>query len=124
MLQALSPVDGRYFNSTKVLRKYFSEHALIYYRVFVEVKYLSILLNENDVKLNSSKELNHFLDDIIENFCEADAESIKATEKITNHDVKAVEYFIREKLKSAGFHDILPFVHFGLTSQDINNTAF
>ncbi|GAB1396596.1 adenylosuccinate lyase [Saprospiraceae bacterium] len=124
MLQALSPVDGRYFNSTKVLRKYFSEHALIYYRVFVEVKYLSILLNENDVKLNSSKELNHFLDEIIENFCEADAESIKATEKITNHDVKAVEYFIREKLKSAGFHDILPFVHFGLTSQDINNTAF
>lgn len=124
MLHAVSPVDGRYYQSTSILRKYFSEYALIYYRVLVEVKYLNLLIEEGFTGQQEKSDLQSFLIEMIENFSHEDAEQIKSTEKITNHDVKAVEYFIREKLKGAGYSEVLPFVHFGLTSQDVNNTSF
>jgi len=123
-LSAVSPVDGRYHNTTKELSSYFSEAALIKYRVFVEIEYFIALC---DIPL---PQLQHFdkalygkLRGIYENFTEADAQVIKDTEKITNHDVKAVEYFIKSKFDELGLESYKEFVHFGLTSQDINNTA-
>lgn len=125
MLNSLSPIDGRYHGSTQVLRKYFSEFALIYFRVFVEVKYLELLLSEGILNFEGERQsLIKILNDIVSNFSESDGQQIKQIESVTNHDVKAVEYFIRQRLKEGGFNDVLPFVHFGLTSQDINNTAF
>lgn len=125
MLNSLSPIDGRYHGSTQVLRKYFSEFALIYFRVFVEVKYLELLLSEGILNFEGERQsLIKILNDIVTNFSESDGQQIKQIESVTNHDVKAVEYFIRQRLKEGGFNDVLPFVHFGLTSQDINNTAF
>jgi adenylosuccinate lyase len=124
-LSAISPIDGRYRNTTAELANYFSEFALIKYRVFVEIEYF-IALTEN-----SLPQLQHFdaavsekLRDIYKNFSEADAESIKEIEKTTNHDVKAVEYFIKKEFdKLGGLEPFKEFIHFGLTSQDINNTA-
>ncbi len=125
MLNSLSPIDGRYHGSTQVLRKYFSEFALIYFRVFVEVNYLELLLSEGILNFEGERQsLIKILNDIVSNFSESDGQQIKQIESVTNHDVKAVEYFIRQRLKEGGFNDVLPFVHFGLTSQDINNTAF
>lgn len=116
---------GRYKKSTEVLSQYFSEYALIRYRVLVEVEYLILLLEQNIVPAEDDKtSIIATLKDISSSFNEHDGEQIKRIESTTNHDVKAVEYFIREKLKEKGYVQILPFVHFGLTSQDINNTAF
>ena len=123
-LSAISPIDGRYRNTTAELAKYFSEFALIKYRVFVEIEYF-IALSEN-----SLSQLQQFdagllekLRDIYNNFTEADAESIKEIEKTTNHDVKAVEYFIKNEFDKLSLEPYKEFIHFGLTSQDINNTA-
>jgi adenylosuccinate lyase len=121
---AISPIDGRYTNATAELQGYFSEFALIKYRVWVEVEYL-IALSEIPLPQLKSFKPNHAdqLRAWVENFTEQDALEIKQTEKITNHDVKAVEYSVKAKLDEMGLSGIKEFVHFGLTSQDINNTA-
>jgi adenylosuccinate lyase len=125
MLNSISPIDGRYALKTNELKDYFSEYALIKYRVFVELEYLIKLIQTNpgfqiDTKTVSVEKIIN----IFTEFSEEDALKIKEIESITNHDVKAVEYFIKDKLKDIGSENILEMVHFGLTSQDINNTAF
>jgi adenylosuccinate lyase len=120
-LTAISPIDGRYRNQLQHLDGYFSEFALIKYRVKVEVAYFLFLSEKRLFKL--APKIKNRLLHIEKDFSIADAEKIKATEKITNHDVKAVEYFLKEKLEEAGAKDVQEWVHFGLTSQDINNTA-
>ena len=123
-LTAISPIDGRYQQKTKELQPYFSEFGLIKYRVIVEVEYLIALVESGIEPLKSfPKESYSALRDICSNFSEEDANWIKNTEKVTNHDVKAVEYFLKEKLTALGLESFLEFVHFGLTSQDINNTS-
>jgi adenylosuccinate lyase len=125
MLHAISPIDGRYARQTKELSEYFSEYALIKYRVFVEIQYFIALCNHPLPQLESFEEEEHIeaLDKIFENFDTPDAERIKDIEKVTNHDVKAVEYFLREKFATLGIAQYQEFIHFGLTSQDVNNTA-
>jgi adenylosuccinate lyase len=120
-LTAISPIDGRYRNQVQHLDEYFSEFALIKYRELVEVEYFQFLANKKFFSINAS--LRKALRAIVEDFSLEDARTIKETEKITNHDVKAVEYFIKEKLKAAKAEKLAEWVHFGLTSQDINNTA-
>ncbi|HEA22470.1 MAG TPA: adenylosuccinate lyase [Pricia antarctica] len=123
-LNAISPIDGRYRNKTESLAAYFSEEALIKYRVRVEIEYF-IALCEIPLPQLSSFETSQFeaLRDIYRNFNTANAEEIKDIEKTTNHDVKAVEYFIKKAFDRLGFEKFKEFIHFGLTSQDINNTA-
>ncbi len=123
-LTAISPIDGRYRSKTEGLAPYFSEHALIKYRVQVEVEYF-IALCQLPLPQLSGIDPNIFetLRDIYRNFSTADAQEIKETEKITNHDVKAVEYFIKNAFDQLGLSPYKEFIHFGLTSQDINNTA-
>ncbi|MEO8852667.1 MAG: adenylosuccinate lyase [Ginsengibacter sp.] len=120
-LTAISPIDGRYRNQLQHLDQYFSEFALIKYRVKVEVEYFLFLAEKKFFKVNPS--LKKQLTNIANDFSIEDAETIKATEKITNHDVKAVEYFLKEKLKELKEESLQEWIHFGLTSQDINNTA-
>lgn len=120
-LTAISPIDGRYRNQVQHLDEYFSEFALIKYRVLVEVEYFQFLSDKKFFPLTAAQ--RKALRAIAEDFSLEDARTIKETEKITNHDVKAVEYFIKEKLKQAKAEKITEWVHFGLTSQDINNTA-
>ncbi|WP_276090342.1 adenylosuccinate lyase [Pedobacter sp. JY14-1] len=123
-LQAISPVDGRYRNTTNALSGYFSEYALIKYRVYVEIEYFIALCTINIPGLRGFDQVNFDrLRAIHEQFSEEDAQEIKSTEKITNHDVKAVEYFIKKRFDQFGLQDYKEFIHFGLTSQDINNTA-
>lgn len=123
-LQAISPVDGRYRKTTESLAAYFSEEALIKYRVFVEIEYFIALCEINLPGLeNFDKNLYAQLRKIHENFSEVDTLEIKETEKVTNHDVKAVEYFIKSKFDALSLQNYKEFIHFGLTSQDINNTA-
>jgi adenylosuccinate lyase len=123
-LSAISPVDGRYRNTTAGLAAYFSEYALIKYRVFVEIEYFIALYEHPLPQLaDFDRSLSDKLRDIYKSFSEADAESIKQIEKTTNHDVKAVEYFIKQKFDELGIEQYKEFIHFGLTSQDINNTA-
>lgn len=123
-LTAISPIDGRYRNKTQDLAAYFSEFALIKYRVLVEVEYFIALVEAGIEPVNTfPKEKFEALRAIYQNFSEADATRIKDTEKVTNHDVKAVEYFIKEKMSQLGEDAYLEFIHFGLTSQDINNTS-
>jgi adenylosuccinate lyase len=123
-LQAISPIDGRYRKTTENLAAYFSEEALIKYRVFVEIEYFIALCESNLPGLEKfDKNLYSSLRQIHENFSETDALEIKETEKVTNHDVKAVEYFIKSKFDTLSLQDYKEFIHFGLTSQDINNTA-
>ena len=123
-LHAISPVDGRYFSKTSQLKDFFSEMALIKYRVLVEIEYFISLC---ELKLPELEKFNfdnfQNLRNIYLNFSEKDAIEIKEIEKITNHDVKAVEYFIKKKFKDLNIHQFSEFIHFGLTSQDINNTA-
>ena len=123
-LNSISPIDGRYSNKTEVLRKYFSEKALIYYRLKVEIEYFISLCNLGIPQLKNFDH-NKFDDlrKIYLDFYNDDAIEIKNIEKITNHDVKAVEYFIKQKFDILGISDYKEFIHFGLTSQDINNTA-
>ena len=123
-LTAVSPIDGRYRRQIAELSAYTSEYALIHYRVMVEIKYLLALSRVLPVlqKLHEP----HYQEElraIYADFSEKDAERVKEIESVTNHDVKAVEYFIKEQLKDSDLDDVLEFVHFGLTSQDINNTA-
>ena len=120
-LTAISPIDGRYRNQLQHLDEYFSEFALIKYRVKVEVEYFLFLSEKKFFKAPVS--LKKQLIKIADEFSLEDAETIKATEKITNHDVKAVEYFLKGKLKLACGENLQEWIHFGLTSQDINNTA-
>ncbi|MFN0015972.1 MAG: adenylosuccinate lyase [Saprospiraceae bacterium] len=123
-LLSISPIDGRYADKTRELTDYFSEYALIRYRVFVEIQYfialcqygLPQLADFEDAKID---ELNA----IFENFSAADAEYVKSIERTTNHDVKAVEYFLKERFDGLELGHLREFVHFGLTSQDVNNTA-
>ncbi|HUM46239.1 MAG TPA: adenylosuccinate lyase [Chitinophagales bacterium] len=123
-LTAISPIDGRYHEKTSALAQYFSEYALIRYRVFVEVEYFISLLSLGIPALQSFNSSNsETLRDFYKKFSDADAHRIKEIEKTTNHDVKAVEYFLREKFESIGCGSFAEFIHFGLTSQDINNTA-
>jgi adenylosuccinate lyase len=124
MLLAISPVDGRYADKTKELADYFSEYALIRYRVFVEIQYFIALCQYGLPQLSSFEDDKiDDLNGIFENFSMADAEQIKAIERTTNHDVKAVEYFLKERFDALELVELREFVHFGLTSQDINNTA-
>lgn len=124
-LNAVSPIDGRYQQQTQELSAYFSEAALMKYRLIVEVEYFISLC---ELPLPQLKEVDHSgfekLRNIYRTFSEKDALEIKAHEKTTNHDVKALEYFLKDKLSEFGYSAYKEFVHFGLTSQDINNTAF
>jgi adenylosuccinate lyase len=123
-LNAISPVDGRYRTATLSLANYFSESALIKYRVLVEVEYFIALCELPLPQLAGfDKSLYASLRSIYLNFSEADATQIKQIEKVTNHDVKAVEYFLKEKFDTLNLATQKEFIHFGLTSQDINNTA-
>lgn len=123
-LNAISPIDGRYRKHTNSLQAYFSEYALIRYRIMVEVQYFICLCKLPLPQLKEvSEEDYQILRDLYVNFSEEDAEKVKEIEKTTNHDVKAVEYFIKEKLSGSTLSKKLEFIHFGLTSQDINNTA-
>ncbi len=121
-LLSISPVDGRYRNQVAELAPYFSEFGLIKYRVKVEIEYFILLAEKNIFKLPKGLTAAK-LRAIYEEMTEEDAQQVKETEKVTNHDVKAVEYFIKEKLKALNAEAISEWVHFGLTSQDINNTA-
>ncbi len=120
-LTAISPIDGRYRNQLQQLDEYFSEYALIKYRVWIEIEYFLFLADARLFKLPAKARAG--VKAIAENFSLEDAATIKETEKITNHDVKAVEYFIKSKLEALQLQDLKEWVHFGLTSQDINNTS-
>lgn len=123
-LLAISPVDGRYRSKTEELAPFFSEFGLIRYRLWVEIEYFIALLDSGVTRL-SRLDANVYsaLREIHKKFSVEDALQIKEIEKTTNHDVKAVEYFLKEKFDQHGLHDYKEFIHFGLTSQDINNTA-
>ena len=125
ILTAISPIDGRYRNKTAALAPYFSEYALMKYRTRVEIEYF-IALCEIPLPQLADFDKSHFaaLRAIYEQFSEADAARVKEIESVTNHDVKAIEYFIKEKIDAIGGMDAYKeFIHFGLTSQDINNTS-
>ncbi|MDQ7002873.1 MAG: adenylosuccinate lyase [Ghiorsea sp.] len=126
-LTALSPLDGRYANKVGDLRPIFSEFGLIKARVLVEVRWLQMLAAHQDIQEVSSlsSEANIFLDAIVDNFSEADAQAVKDIEKTTNHDVKAVEYFLKDKVKDqAELNAVSEFIHFACTSEDINNLSY
>jgi adenylosuccinate lyase len=123
-LTAISPVDGRYRNKVDVLGEYFSEYALVRYRVLVEVEYFIALCEVPLPQLSDfNKDLYTDLRSIYLDFTVEDAQKVKDIESVTNHDVKAVEYFIKEKFDALNLQQYKEFIHFGLTSQDINNTA-
>lgn len=122
-LTALSPVDGRYFEMTRNLAPYFSEFGLMRYRVQVEVEYFIALTYALPEIADFPKEEEEKLRLVYKNFTDQDALAIKEIEKTTNHDVKAVEYFLKKKFDEFGWSDYKEFIHFGLTSQDVNNTA-
>lgn len=123
-LLAITPIDGRYASKTQSLAPFFSEFALIKYRVRVEIEYFVALIESALPQLSGmGPETVKDLRAVYQNFTEADAQQIKDIEKVTNHDVKAVEYFLKEKFEHLGLSTWSEFIHFGLTSQDINNTA-
>ena len=123
-LTAVSPIDGRYRSKVEPLAEYYSEYALIRYRVKVEVEYFIALCELPVPQLKGiDKAVFEKLRAIYKNFSVADAQTVKDTEKITNHDVKAVEYFLKGKFDEMGLEQYKEFIHFGLTSQDINNTS-
>ena len=126
-LTALSPVDGRYANKVEALRPIFSEYGLIKFRVTVEVRWLQQLAEVNgiDEVPALSDEAMQVLDDIVNNFSVEDAERVKTIERTTNHDVKAVEYFLKEKVadQTTSWPMISEFIHFACTSEDINNLS-
>ena len=123
-LTAVSPVDGRYAGKTESLREYFSEFALIRYRIRVEIEYFIALC---EIPLPQLADFDHSLfetlRDIYRTITPEEAMRVKEIEKVTNHDVKAIEYYIKEHFKPLGISKWGEFVHFGLTSQDINNTS-
>ncbi len=124
MLKAISPIDGRYANKTEELADYFSEYALIKYRVFVEIQYFIALCQWPLPKLGKFEETKiDALNEVFEQFSIENAQHIKSIERTTNHDVKAVEYFLKEKFEALEIGEYKEFIHLALTSQDINNTA-
>ncbi|PKP18665.1 MAG: adenylosuccinate lyase, partial [Bacteroidetes bacterium HGW-Bacteroidetes-21] len=124
-INSISPADGRYYDRTRETSTYFSEFALIKYRVYVEIQYFVALvkLPLDQLKAFPTEKITDIIQ-IFEQFSTADALRIKEIERTTNHDVKAVEYFLKEKFELIGVESFSEFIHFGLTSQDINNTAF
>ncbi len=125
MLNSIGPIDGRYADKTKELRPFFSEAALIKYRIFVEIKYFIALSHTGIEHFKPiSKELELKLVEWAKGLNETDCEAVKKHEAITNHDVKAVEYFIKDNIEKFGIDETKEWIHFGLTSQDINNTSF
>ncbi len=123
-LYSISPVDGRYQSKTLELQKYFSEYALIQYRIFIELEYFIALCKEGLPELSEiNEEKIEAIRNIYHDFAGTDALRIKEIEVVTNHDIKAVEYYVKEKFDSIGLSAYREFIHFGLTSQDINNTA-
>ena len=126
-IYAISPVDGRYRSRVEPLAEYFSEYALIRYRVRVEIEYFIALAGVEQLPLkglfDARPTLAEQLRDVYRHFNEADAQEVKETERTTNHDVKAVEYFVKHRVDALGLSGYREFVHFGLTSQDVNNTA-
>ena len=126
-LTAISPIDGRYGSKTDSLRPIFSEYGLIRHRVIVEIRWLQALAAHDDITevANLGTHANRVLNDIIENFSEQDAQRVKNIERTTNHDVKAVEYFLKEKITgNAELEAVSEFIHFACTSEDINNLAY
>lgn len=123
-LLSISPIDGRYHDITKVLNPYLSEYALIKYRVMVEIKWLLFLLNNKIIEEKITKNEQKDIIDIINNFEINDALKVKEIEKTTKHDVKAVEYFLRDKFNSLNLTRLNPFIHITLTSEDINNVSY
>ena len=126
-LTALSPIDGRYGSKTESLRPFFSEYGLIRHRVLVEVKWLQALSEHTQIAEvpKFTTEANDFLEALLDNFSETDAARIKEIERTTNHDVKAVEYFLKEKVAGIDeIHRVNEFIHFACTSEDINNLAY
>lgn len=123
MLKSISPIDGRYAKATSALADFFSEYALIRYRVLIEIKYFEALCHAGLPQLVGAIPHLPILKAIITAFNEGDAQEIKQIESTTNHDVKAVEYFIKQKIKNTTLAPWSEFIHFGLTSQDVNNTA-
>jgi len=124
LLTNISSIDGRYFEKTRSLEPFFSEHALFKYRVKVEILYFIQLIKTGVLNINLDKVLEQKLNFVYQNYTVEDSKKIKEFEKTTKHDIKAVEYFVKEKLQVLGLDKFVEFVHFGLTSQDINNTAF
>ena len=118
----ISPIDGRYKNKTKELENYFSEYALIKYRLFIEISWLKFITNENiiDEKIASSEEKK--INDIYANFDLEEAKKVKKIENTVKHDVKAIEYYLQEKFININLERLIPFIHITLTSEDINNT--
>ncbi len=127
-LTAISPLDGRYATKTEPLREYLSEYALIRYRTLVEIRWLQHLANDPDLPEIGTLDgpLNELLDQLVNGFTMDDARRVKVLEEETNHDVKAVEYFLREKLDgtSNAATALGPYLHFACTSEDINNLAY
>ena len=126
-LTAISPIDGRYGSKTQALRPYFSEYGLIHHRVLVEIRWLQALANHQAILEvpTFSVEANQLLESLITDFSESDAQRIKEIERTTNHDVKAVEYFLKEKVAdNVEIHKVNEFIHFACTSEDINNLAY
>jgi adenylosuccinate lyase len=126
-LTALSPTDGRYASKTADLRAFFSEYGLIYHRVLVEIRWLQKLANHNQITEVApfSDSANNYLDAILDDFSPEDAERVKTIERTTNHDVKAIEYYLKEKISAhAELHAVSEFIHFACTSEDINNLSY
>lgn len=125
-ISAISPLDGRYQNKVQELQEYFSEEALIRFRIVVEIRFLIALSREEKITevREFTKQEHDFLNDLSRNFSQKNAERVKEIEKTTNHDVKAVEYFIKEKLEKTSLKNVMEFVHFACTSEDINNLAY
>ena len=126
-LTAISPIDGRYASKVDVFRPIFSEYGLIRFRVLVEIRWLQALAEHSQITEVPmfSKAANQTLNDIINHFSEADAQQVKDIEKTTNHDVKAVEYFLKEKIaNNIELNAVSEFIHFACTSEDINNLSY
>ncbi|ATZ80629.1 adenylosuccinate lyase [Bodo saltans virus] len=126
-LLAVTPIDGRYRKTTKSLSEYFSEFALFKYRVLVEIAYFESLCTVKDItqlQIVTPEQLQHLRQLCVNEFTVTDAAEIKEIEKVTNHDIKAIEYFIKSKMEKVGLGSVVEFIHFGLTSQDINNTSY
>jgi len=126
-LTALSPVDGRYAGKTSSLRQFFSEYGLIKHRVMIEIRWLQALANHSEIKEVPvfSNDANQTLEAVLDNFDESDAQRVKDIERITNHDVKAVEYYLKEKIAdNSELNAVSEFIHFACTSEDINNLSY
>ncbi len=123
-LKNISPVDGRYHNTTKKIQDYFSEYALIKQRVNVEVNWLLYLINNEITKIDISENTRREIENLVKKFNVNEARKVKKIEEETKHDVKAIEYYLRDKLKEIGAKKLIPFIHFAITSEDTNNISY